>query len=163
MVVLLKNALIVSTLPLHYRNVHFYYTGGVAVGILASLLILIYIFSRFVPKRNLFGLGVLLGGYSFAGFFLHLIYSQGIAFVQENLFFVSCYVLISGMVSFAVLYRMGPAHERTMTLLKWFLQLLGLALIFVSMQYLPFGLLLVGSLVVWNNVPSWLSSFVSTA
>ena len=132
------------------------------MGIVASLLILLYIFSRFVPKGNLFGLGVLLGGYSFTGFFLHWIYTQGLSFVHDNLFFVICYIVVSGMVSFAILYRMGPAHERTITLVKWFLQLAGLFLVFLSMQFIPFGVGLVTFVLIWNNMPERVISFVST-
>ncbi len=132
------------------------------MGIVASLLVLLYIFSRFVPKGNLLGLGVLLGGYSFTGFFLHWIYTQGLSFVQDNLFLVICYIVISGMVSFAILYRMGPAHERTITLVKWFLQLAGLALVFLSMQFKLFGVGLVTSVIIWNNIPKSVVSFVST-
>ena len=128
---------------------------------MASLLVLLYIFSKFVPKKNLFGIGVLVGGYTFTGYLLHWIYGQGIVFVQENLFFVACYIIVSGMISFPVLYRIGPAHERTMTLVRWFLQLVGLFLIFLSMQFPPFGVAIVTSLLLWNNKPSWIANVLS--
>ena len=140
----------------------FYYSSGVLLGIVASVLILLYIFSRLVPKRNIFGLGLLLGGYSFTGFIMHWIYSQGLVFVQQNLFFFLCYIVISGMISFAILYRMGPAHERTMTLVKWSLQLVSLGLIFLSMQFLPFGVALVTGLLVWHNAPEWLKNILAS-
>jgi len=37
--------------PTHtYRNVFLYYTTGVTLGVVASLLVLLYVFSKFVPK-----------------------------------------------------------------------------------------------------------------
>ena len=131
------------------------------MGIVASLLVLLYIFSRFVPKKNLFGIGVLLGGYSFTGFLLHWVWSQGVSIVQDNLFYFSIYIVVSGMISFAVLYRIGPAHERTMTLVKWFLQLVGLCLVLLSMQFVPFGVFIVVSILVWNNIPIGVFTFIS--
>ena len=154
--------MVAFTISFHYRNTHFYYSSGVLLGVVASILILLYIFSKFVPKKNIFGLGILLGGYTFTGYVFHLISSQGIAFVQDNLFFVACYIVISGMISFAVLYRIGPAHERTMTLVRWFLQLVGLCLIFLSIQFRPFGVGIVTSLLLWNNIPAWMSRLFST-
>ena len=32
------------------RNVTFYYASGISIGIVASLLVLLYVFSKFVPK-----------------------------------------------------------------------------------------------------------------
>lgn len=66
-----------------------FYGAGITIGVVASILILLYVFSKFVPKvshwecvvvkvandlltvqRNILGLGVLAGGYTlFASFF----------------------------------------------------------------------------------------------
>ena len=135
----------------------FYYSGGIAIGIVASLLILLYVFSKLVPKKNLLGLGLIVGGYSFAGYLVHWIYSQGIGFLQENWVYVLFYVIVAGLVSFAILYRIGPAHNRTLQLIQWFLQLIGLALIYLSFHQLwGVGVAVVTMVVIWYNMPLWM-------
>lgn len=144
------------------KNMTFYYSSGIALGIVASLLILLYVFSKFVPKKNLLGLGVLLGGYSFTGYVVHWIYSQGFDFIKQNLTYVICYVLVAGLVSFAVMYRVGPAHERTMKLVQWFLQLVALVLVYASTQFTPFSIAAVLCVLIWQRWMShWLYSIWS--
>ena len=135
----------------------FYYSGGIAIGIVASLLILLYVFGKFVPKKNLLGLGLLVGGYSFAGYVVHWIFCQGIGFLQENWVYVLVYVIVAGLISFAVLYRIGPAHVRTLLLIQWFLQLIGLVLIYLAFHQLwGVGVAMVTMVVIWYNMPSWM-------
>ena len=46
------------------------------------------------------------------------------------------YVLLAGSISAALLYRLGPpSHPRTLDLLQWTLQFLGLALIALSSHH----------------------------
>jgi len=54
--------------------------------------------------------------------------------LSPNIFpWVFCYCLVTGLVSGAVLYRIGPpAHPRTLSLIQWFIQ--GVSLILMSMS-----------------------------
>lgn len=125
---------------------------------MASLLILLYVFSKFVPKKNLLGIGVLIGGYSFAGYIIHWIYSQGLEFVRENWFYLLVYIITAGLVSFAVLYRIGPAHPRSLQLIQWFLQLVALFVVFLSFaQSYAVGSGAVFSLLACYNMPASVS------
>ena len=43
---------VILSLSLSHRSMALYYGGGITIGVLASVLILLYIFSKFVPKVN---------------------------------------------------------------------------------------------------------------
>ena len=43
------------------------------------------------------------------------------------------YVLLAGLVSFAIIYRMGPpANPRTLNLIQWSMQAIGLLMVVLS-------------------------------
>ncbi|XP_019849687.1 PREDICTED: nuclear envelope integral membrane protein 1-like [Amphimedon queenslandica] len=131
-ILLLVALLLFYSAPKLTRNPKFYYSSGILIGILASILVLLYIFSKLVPKKNIIGISVLLGGYSFAAYFTHWIYSQGIDFIRDNWLYLLIYLITSGFISFAILYRIGPAHVRTLQLIQWLLQFISLTLLFFS-------------------------------
>lgn len=56
----------------------------------------------------------------------------------------SGYLLLAGLVSFGVCYRYGPLeNKRSINLLSWALQLLGLLFMYSSIQIHPIALALV--------------------
>lgn len=75
---------------------------------------------------------MLLGGYSFAAYITHWIYSQGIDFIRDNWLYLLIYLITAGFTSFAILYRIGPAHVRTLQLIQWLLQFMSLTLVYFS-------------------------------
>lgn len=63
------------------------------------------------------------------------------------------YLLLVGIVSFGVCYRYGPLeNERSINLLSWALQLLGLLLIYSGIQIHPIALALVVIAVCTKNL-----------
>ena len=117
-----------------------------------------YFFGKFVPKKHWLGLGILAGGYSIAGYVVHWTVSQGIEFVLKHWLYLLVYVAVAGLASFAVLYRMGPANPRTIHLIQWFLQLIGLILVFISFyQLTSVAVSAVIMLLSWYNMPLWMS------
>ena len=51
----------------------------------------------------------------------------------NNWHYVIGYVTIAGLISFAVLYRLGPVENpRTLDLIQWSIQLVALALVYFS-------------------------------
>ena len=52
----------------------------------------------------------------------------------NNFAYILLYIVVSGVASFAFLYWRGPASVRTLSLLQWGLQLIGLLLVWGSTQ-----------------------------
>ncbi|GAB5573951.1 nuclear envelope integral membrane protein 2 isoform X1 [Prionailurus iriomotensis] len=117
------------------RSQIFYYSTGMSVGIAASLLIIIFILSKFMPKekshlRHTGGRLVLFSvphSASFKKFTRDLEVLLAVSFKG--------YVLTVGFMSFAVCYKYGPLeNERSINLLTWTLQLMGLFFMYSGIQ-----------------------------
>ncbi|GAB6019150.1 hypothetical protein CHUAL_000769 [Chamberlinius hualienensis] len=116
------------------RNVIFYYSTGVVLGISASLLIVVYFISRAIPKK--FGaVSVLVGGWAVVLYVLQILLSnlQVIAIQYQS--YVVTYLVVVGFLSFALCYKYGTVDARTQNLIKWLLQAIGLLFIFLSTDW----------------------------
>uniref|UniRef100_A0A8C9LCY0 Nuclear envelope integral membrane protein 1 n=1 Tax=Pavo cristatus TaxID=9049 RepID=A0A8C9LCY0_PAVCR len=121
----------------------FFYSAGISIGLLASLLILIYVMSKAMPKKSPVYF-LLLGGWSFSLYLLQLVFKNLREICKSYWQYLLGYLLLMGFVSFAVCYRYGPLeNERSINLLSWALQLLGLALMYLGIQIRPIALALV--------------------
>ncbi|WAR04239.1 NEMP1-like protein [Mya arenaria] len=75
--------------------------------------------------------------------------------LAENWQYIVGYILLSGLISFALVYRYGPVeNERTMSLIQWFLQGVGLALVYNSTQLTEVSCALVIILLAVYNFPT---------
>ncbi|KAM9072544.1 nuclear envelope integral membrane protein 1 isoform 1-T1 [Megaptera novaeangliae] len=111
------------------RSQIFYYSTGMSVGIVASLLIIIFMLSKFMPKKSPIYI-ILVGGWSFSLYLIQLVFKN----LQE---IWRCYwqYLLIGFMSFAVCYKYGPLeNERSINLLTWTLQLMGLCFMYSGIQ-----------------------------
>ncbi|NXL84842.1 NEMP1 protein, partial [Alectura lathami] len=125
------------------RSQLFYYSAGISIGLLASLLILIYVMSRLMPKKSPVYF-LLVGGWSFSVYLLQLVFKNLREICKFYWQYLLGYLLLMGFVSFAVCYRYGPLeNERSINLLSWTLQLLGLLLMYLGIQIRPIALALV--------------------
>lgn len=116
------------------RSQIFYYSTGMSVGIVASLLIIIFIVSKFVPKKSPIYI-ILVGGWSFSLYLIQLVFKNLQEIWRCYWQYLLSYVLAVGFVSFAVCYKYGPLeNERSINLLTWTLQLLGLCFMYSSIQ-----------------------------
>ncbi|KAF4796731.1 Nuclear envelope integral membrane protein 1 [Turdus rufiventris] len=107
------------------RSQIFYYSAGISVGLLASLLVLVYMMSKVMPK---------------------LIFKNLREICTSYWQYLLGYLLFVGLLSFAVCYRYGPLeNERSINLLSWALQLLGLLLMYSGIQIhaIALGLVLI--------------------
>ncbi len=100
------------------------------------------------------GLGFLLTGYTaFASFFYWLF-----AYARETLLahweYVVGYVIVAGFISFAVMYWMGPVSSRTLDLIQWTVQLIGLILVFCASPLLYVQVTAVGVSLLVYIIPS---------
>ncbi|KAL1509445.1 hypothetical protein ABEB36_004180 [Hypothenemus hampei] len=132
--VLLGIMLFLSAAPLS-NNTIFHYLCGVSFGIFASFLILIYFISKLLPKKTLM-YGVIGAGWSIVIYFFQMFLDNIRLIMSTYQAYVAWYVVITGSISFILCYRWGPVENpRTMNLIKWSLQLLGLVSIYFSSQF----------------------------
>ncbi|XP_066063562.1 nuclear envelope integral membrane protein 1 isoform X2 [Chamaea fasciata] len=125
------------------RSQIFYYSAGISVGLLASLLVLVYMMSKVMPKKSPVYF-LLVGGWSFSLYLLQLIFKNLREICKFYWQYLLGYLLFVGLLSFAVCYRYGPLeNERSINLLSWALQLLGLLLMYSGIQIHPIALALV--------------------
>ncbi|NXW58003.1 NEMP1 protein, partial [Eurystomus gularis] len=134
------------------RSQLFYYSAGVSFGLLASLLILVYVMSKVMPKKSPVYF-LLVGGWSFSLYLLQLIFKNLQEICKSYWKYLLGYLLLVGFVSFGVCYRYGPLeNERSINLLSWALQLLGLLLMYSGIQIHPIALALVVIAVCTKNL-----------
>uniref|UniRef100_A0A8C8RM44 Nuclear envelope integral membrane protein 1 n=1 Tax=Pelusios castaneus TaxID=367368 RepID=A0A8C8RM44_9SAUR len=125
------------------RSQLFYYSAGISIGMLASLLILIYMMAKVMPKKSPIYF-ILVGGWSFSLYLIQLVFKNLREICKSYWQYLLGYVLLVGFTSFAVCYRYGPLeNERSISLLTWTLQLLGLLLLYSGIQIRAIALALV--------------------
>ncbi|KAJ8258163.1 hypothetical protein GJAV_G00193850 [Gymnothorax javanicus] len=89
------------------RSQVFYYSAGMSTGMIASLIILIFLMARLLPRLIL----------------------------KEHWHLAIGYIAVVGFISFAVCYRHGPlVEERSINILSWTLQIFGLLLVYAGIQ-----------------------------
>ncbi|MGH0165651.1 UNVERIFIED_CONTAM: hypothetical protein FKN15_049530 [Acipenser sinensis] len=116
------------------RSPAFFYSAGISTGMIASLIILVFIVARFLPKKSPFYV-LLVGGWSFSLYLIQLMFRNLQHLIKQHWQYVTGYVMLVGFLSFAVCYRHGPlVEERSINLLSWVLQLLGLLLLYAGIQ-----------------------------
>ncbi|WAR04374.1 NMP1A-like protein [Mya arenaria] len=144
----------------HFSNTMLHYGSGVSIGVLASLLILVFILSKILPGRlkNLIYFMFFLSASAsvyFINQFANYMSNPITGTLAENWQYIVGYILLSGLISFALVYRYGPVeNERTMSLIQWFLQGVGLALVYNSTQLTEVSCALVIILLAVYNFPT---------
>ncbi|KAG8585670.1 hypothetical protein GDO81_005103 [Engystomops pustulosus] len=119
---------------LFHRSQLFYYGTGMSVGMVASILILVFLLSRLLPKKSPFYM-LLVGGWSFSLYVIQLVFKNFQGICTEYWQYLLGYLAVVGFISFAVCYKYGPLeNERSINLLNWTLQLLGLLLMYIGIQ-----------------------------
>ncbi|XP_021097083.1 nuclear envelope integral membrane protein 1 isoform X2 [Heterocephalus glaber] len=116
------------------RSQVFYYSTGMSVGIVASLLIIIFILSKFMPKKSPIYV-ILVGGWSFSLYLIQLVFKNLQEIWKCYWQYLLSYILTVGFMSFAICYKYGPLeNERSINLLTWTLQLMGLGFMYSGIQ-----------------------------
>ncbi|XP_042306932.1 nuclear envelope integral membrane protein 1 [Sceloporus undulatus] len=134
------------------RSSLFYYSAGVSIGVLSSLLIVIYVLSRMVPKKSPIYL-MLVGGWSFSVYLIQLVFRNLQEIFKLYWEYLLGYLVIVGCISFAVCYKYGPLeNERSINLLTWGLQILGLLLLYMGVQIRQIAIALIVIAVCTKNL-----------
>ncbi|KAM6929963.1 nuclear envelope integral membrane protein 1 [Lycodopsis pacificus] len=116
------------------RSPVFFYSAGMSTGMIASLIILFFILSRFLPKKSPFYV-LIVGGWSFSLYAIQLVFRNLGVILQEHWNVALGYVTVVGFITFAVCYRYGPLVDaKSINILSWTLQLFGLLLIYFGIQ-----------------------------
>ncbi|XP_042301915.1 nuclear envelope integral membrane protein 2 isoform X3 [Sceloporus undulatus] len=112
------------------RSVVFYYSAGVAFGVFATPVFLLLMLKRFIPKLSTFW--ILMSGCWFSSLYCFYTWKEDLKWLWHNSsHYILGYILIVGLVSFAICYKHGPlSTEQSRNLLMWTLQLLGLILVY---------------------------------
>nr|XP_060636562.1 nuclear envelope integral membrane protein 2 [Anolis sagrei ordinatus] len=112
------------------RSVVFYYSAGVALGVFATLVFLLLMLKRFIPKLSTFW--ILMSGCWFSSLYFFYTWKEDLKALWHNSsYYLLGYILIVGLASFAICYTHGPpSSEQSMNILMWTLQLLGLILVY---------------------------------
>uniref|UniRef100_A0A674IAU6 Nuclear envelope integral membrane protein 2 n=1 Tax=Terrapene triunguis TaxID=2587831 RepID=A0A674IAU6_9SAUR len=112
------------------RSAMFYYSAGVALGVLATLVFLLLTLKRFIPKHSTFGI-LMSGGWMSSLYFIYCLKGEMKWLWSEYRNYLLGYFLTVGFISFVVCYKHGPlTNERSITLLTWTLQLIAFVLIY---------------------------------
>uniref|UniRef100_M3Z9W6 Nuclear envelope integral membrane protein 2 n=1 Tax=Nomascus leucogenys TaxID=61853 RepID=M3Z9W6_NOMLE len=117
----------------------FYYSSGTVLGVLMTLVFVLLLVKRFIPKYSTFW--ALMVGCWFASVYIVCQLMEDLKWLwYENRIYVLGYVLIVGFFSFVVCYKHGPlADDRSRSLLMWMLRLLSLVLVYAGVAMPQFA------------------------
>eukprot|EP00092_Neocalanus_flemingeri_P028995 GFUD01031478.1.p1 GENE.GFUD01031478.1~~GFUD01031478.1.p1 ORF type:complete len:450 (+),score=145.71 GFUD01031478.1:33-1382(+) len=147
--------------PTLCRNTFFHYTTGISLGLLMSIVLLTYLAQRRF-KQSLFSwVGM---AYSLSVYLMTRTWFNIKEYLTEQyIHLVIGYVLVAGIISFTVVYRMGPpSNPRTINLIQWSMQFVSLVMVVMSSYHQPASLLLSLTILLWSAIPASLKSGANT-
>lgn len=157
----LSGLILFLTAPKLSSNSLFYYLCGVSFGTCASLLILVFIISRLLPKKPMM-YSFLVGGWTIGLYLVQFLWDNIRTIAMEYQAYVMYYIILTGVISFMICYRLGPVSDpRSINLITWLMQAVGLLLILFSSDFreatLAFDiLLLTGYIIPFGYIFSFL-------
>jgi len=147
--------------PALCRSTTVHYTTGIGLGISLSLLILVMILQS--RLRSSLGLGGLATAYLASLYGVTSSWYHLPSLLRDHLHWVLGYIVFTGLMSGALLYRLGPpSHPRTLDLLQWTLQLAGLVTMALSSHHQLYSFSLVLTVLAWAAIPAWLKAGART-
>nr|CAH7756144.1 unnamed protein product [Callosobruchus chinensis] len=140
-------------------NTTFHYVCGVAFGICASFLISVYLASKMFPKKP-FMYGILGCGWTVVIYMLQMLWDNLRTILSSYRLYVMWYTIATGILSFILCYRWGPIeNQRTINIIKWFMQFVGLACIYKSSDYQEAAMGQIVILLLSYNLPQkWIAA-----
>ncbi|XP_023321070.1 nuclear envelope integral membrane protein 1 [Eurytemora carolleeae] len=128
------------------RNQFFHFTTGISAGILLSVLILTFMVQKRLRDNFYFN------------------YTWYKEYLTEQYFhWVVGYVLGAGLLSFAIIYRLGPpSNPRTVNLIQWTMQGVSLVCIVLSSYHQVASLSLALLILTWASIPGAVKSSAQT-
>jgi len=147
--------------PTLCRNTFFHYTTGISVGLLMSVILLTYLLQRRFKQSIFSWVGF---AYSLSVYLMTRTWFNIKEYMTEQyIHLVVGYVVIGGIISFAVVYRMGPPSDhRTLNLIQWSMQFIALLMVSLSSYNQPASFLLIILMIIWSAIPAKVKSGVNT-
>ncbi|XP_061288665.1 nuclear envelope integral membrane protein 2 [Bos javanicus] len=116
------------------RSPVFFYSSGTVLGVLMTLVFVLLLVKKFIPKYSTFW-ALMLGCWFASVYILGQLMEELKRLWYEGRICVLGYILTVGCVSFAVCYKHGPlVEERSVVLLAWLLRLLSLLLVYMGVS-----------------------------
>ncbi|RNA37485.1 transmembrane protein -like [Brachionus plicatilis] len=134
------------------RNEVFQYFSGMSLGIVGSLILLLIIIIRFIPRKKIATMAFLTG----SSFFLYLV--RWVYFNFKNLtesfqLYILLYLFTAGVISAAYCYYRGPVkNERGINIINLILKFLSMILIYLGASNNQFSISLIISFLIVNFV-----------
>ncbi|CAE1312431.1 Nuclear envelope integral membrane protein 1 [Acanthosepion pharaonis] len=143
------------------QNSSLHYLTGTVLGIGFSVLIILVLISRFIPKKPFTAL-FLFSGISGVLFSFHWLYSNLYSISTEYWMGILIYLLSSGSISFLLSYRFGPVTDpRSMNIISWMLQILGLVFIGIGTQIPEVSTAVIIIVLSIYNRPKWIGRLMT--
>lgn len=127
------------------RNIWAFYVGGSTTGVILSLVLLLFIFYKFLPmKRNIAILSAITGAASINFYLLFWMWQNIFNVLKLYQKFVLIYLVLIGAISFAFCYKVGPPKDiKSKNLIQWTIQVLGLVLVYNACQITNISIVLI--------------------
>ncbi|EZA53234.1 hypothetical protein DMN91_004851 [Ooceraea biroi] len=148
---MIMGIIIFSAARILSQNSLFYYVCGIAFGVSLSIIILIYMAGKLVPRGKVM---YLLFAASMSVYLAQALWENAQLIAVQYREWVMWYILVTSLISFVICYRFGPVtNARTKKIIQWFLQLVGLLLIYNSSHFREASLSCCIVLVFLYNLP----------
>lgn len=109
------------------KNTMLYYGSGVGMGVFMSLIIIMFVFSRFMYKRTGFFVAIAFG-WSGVLYCFSLLYNNLASLLETYRTYVVGYTTFMSIISFYICYWWGPpSSPRTLDIIRWSVQVVGIA------------------------------------
>ncbi|XP_077259268.1 nuclear envelope integral membrane protein isoform X1 [Temnothorax americanus] len=133
------------------RNSVFYYACGIIFGVTLSVTILIYMAGKLIPRGK--AMYVIFAA-SMSLYIAKTLWENMQLILMQYREWAMWYVLVTSLISFVICYRFGPVtNARTKQIIQWFLQLVGLALVYFSSHFHEAALSCCVVLILFYNFP----------
>ncbi|XP_069188727.1 nuclear envelope integral membrane protein 1-like [Procambarus clarkii] len=116
--------------------------------------------ARLVPKKS-GAVTLMVGGWGLTIYLIQYLWQNFLSIVKENHSIAVGYIVVAGLISFAMVYRYGPlTDKRSINLVQWAMQLAAVVAVFLSSQYREATLGIIIVMVSYHTVPDkWKSKF----
>uniref|UniRef100_V9KV60 Transmembrane protein 194A n=1 Tax=Callorhinchus milii TaxID=7868 RepID=V9KV60_CALMI len=133
------------------RSVLFYYSAGVALGLIATLVLIILLCKRLMGVRPF--LLLLSGSWSVSLLVIYFGVLNLAQILTKYRYYALGYLCVVGCFSFAVCYKHGPlSNEHNINLLTWILKLIGSVLVYSGVTLPQFAYAVLITLFCINNL-----------
>ncbi|KAM0730902.1 Nuclear envelope integral membrane protein [Formica fusca] len=115
------------------RNSLFYYACGIMFGVTLSITFLIYMAGKLIPRGKVM---YIMFAASMSIYLAQVLWENTHLILVQYREWVMWYILVTSLISFIICYRFGPVtNNRTKQIIQWFLQFMGLAMIYNSSHF----------------------------